>query len=138
MATSLSDIQAKIKALQEEEAKLIEAEKSDVIQVLKEKIAAYNITFKELGFVAPIVRTAAKSKAVTTKDKPVIMYRKSDNETWSGGRGKRPLWVSEIFEQAGKDDQKFREAMVQYLVKTDVPEVPATTELKEEPKKKTK
>ena len=116
MAASLSDIQAKIKALQEQEAMLIESEKSDVIQELREKISAYKISFEELGFVAPIVHTATKSKA-EKKEPAEAKYRDPvSGATWSGGRGKRPQWVKELAEKWEKDGKKFEEEIQSYLI----------------------
>ncbi|WP_312528536.1 H-NS histone family protein [Comamonas sp.] len=117
MATSLSDIQAKIKALQEQEQELIKSEKHDVIQELKEKISAYKITFKELGFTAPVVSTEETAAKAEKKEPAEAKYR--DPETgagWSGGRGKRPAWVNKLSEQWEKDGKKFKDEIQNYLI----------------------
>ncbi|TDS70821.1 H-NS histone family protein [Comamonas sp. JUb58] len=116
MATSLSDIQAKIAALQEQEAKLIESEKDEVIQQLKEKISAYKITFEELGFVAPVVYVAPKNKA-EKKEPAEAKYRDpATGATWSGGRGKRPAWVASLVEQWEKNGKKYEDEIQNYLI----------------------
>jgi DNA-binding protein H-NS len=116
MATSLSDIQAKIKALQEQEKQLIESEKANVIQELKEKIFIYKITFKELGFVVP---TSSIDTTVKTEKKEPAEAKYRDPETgatWSGGRGKRPAWVAALVEQWTKDGKKFETEIQNYLI----------------------
>lgn len=116
MATSLSDIQAKIAALQEQESKLIEAEKDEVIQQLKEKISAYKITFEELGFVAPVAQRVARTKA-EKKEPAEAKYRDpATGATWAGGRGKRPAWVATLVEEWEKDGKKYEDEIQNYLI----------------------
>ena len=115
MANSLSEIQLKIKALQEQEQKLIEAAKSDVIQELKEKISAYKISFEELGFVA---HSSNSSKKIKTDKVPAeAKYRDPvSGSTWSGGRGKRPAWIKTLAEQWEQESKKFEDEIQTYLI----------------------
>ena len=93
MNEKLKDIQAKIKALEEEEQKLINEEKQTIIDRLKEEINTYHITAEDLG-----LELKAKKK---NKAKKVVKYRNGDL-TWSGGRGIKPQWVQEIIKNDGE------------------------------------
>lgn len=99
MATSsLTDIQAQIRAHEEQLAQLkatavkLRAEEiSAVVQDLQRKIAEYGISPKELGLSGKI---SLRRRAAAVASGPI--YRGPGGETWVGGtRGRKPRWLSE-------------------------------------------
>ena len=98
---SLSDITLQIKKKEEEIAQMRKqaeelrvAELAGVIQEVRSKIAEYEITAAELKLAAPKARKGAR---VATTPK----YRGPNDETWSGGRGRKPRWITDAL-AAGK------------------------------------
>ena len=104
MATpSLADIEALIKEraaqiaeLRAAAAKQRQEEISEVLQDVRQKIAEYGISAKELGLTvkpgAPRRRAAAAPTGPT--------YRGPNGETWVGGtRGRKPSWLSKALAQ---------------------------------------
>ena len=109
MAT-LADINSQIKKNEEQIAQLRKQaeelrnqERASVIDEVRKKIAEYGLTASDLklstrggskrGFAAAPVKSAAK-------------YIGPAGETWSGGRGRKPRWVSEAL-AAGKSLSDF-------------------------------
>lgn len=104
MAT-LSDIRSQIEQLQRQEREIIANEKKAVIAQIRQQIAAYGISAADLGFSA--VDGAGRGRKA--KSAPAaVRYRRGD-DTWSGGRGRKPQWVQEVL-GAGEDIEKYRVA----------------------------
>ena len=82
-----------------EEARKKELE--GVIADIKEKIAEYGITAKDLGLS---VDKATTRQAGSSAPAPV-RYRHPDGRTWSG-KGRAPNWIKEA-EEAGKNREDF-------------------------------
>jgi DNA-binding protein H-NS len=104
---SLADINSQIKKHDEQIAQLRKQaedlrnqERSGVIEELRKKIAEYGLTASDLKLSA---RGGAVKRAnvgaVSTK--AAAKYRGPTGETWSGGRGRKPRWVTEAL-AAGK------------------------------------
>ena len=107
MATSLSDIQAEIKKNEEQLAQLRKQaedfrnqERAGVIEELRTKIAEYGLTAADLKLSARGPKVRANKSSTAAK------YRGPDGETWSGGRGRKPRWVTEAL-AAGKSLSDF-------------------------------
>lgn len=102
---TLAEIRAQMAELQKQEAELLAKERDPIIAQMKENISTYSITSAELGFTLSMGQKIAKA---TTKKKAdaVVMYRDGDN-TWAGGRGRRPQWVNEKI-AAGEDIEKYK------------------------------
>jgi DNA-binding protein H-NS len=101
MAT-LADINSQIKKNEEQIAQLrkqAEAlrneERSSVIEEVRKKIAEYGLSASDLKLTGRGGRRAAASAKSAPK------YRGPSGETWSGGRGRKPRWVTEAL-AAGK------------------------------------
>ncbi len=99
---TLADINSQIKKNEEQIAQLrkqAEAlrneERVGVIEDVRRKIAEYGISATELKLTG---RGAGKRSAPA---KSVPRYRGPAGETWSGGRGRKPRWVTEAL-AAGK------------------------------------
>ena len=95
MAT-LADINSQIKKNEEQIAQLrkqAEAlrneERAGVIEDVRKKIAEYGISATELKLTG---RSSGKRTAAV---KSAPKYRGPAGETWSGGRGRKPRWVTE-------------------------------------------
>ena len=74
---------------------------SDVVADIKEKMKAYGLTAQDLGLSGGSRKPSAKSSGSKT-----IKYRGPNGETWSGGRGRKPLWVTAAL-KAGKKIEDF-------------------------------
>lgn len=105
--TTLAEIHAKIEELKKLEAELLAKEREPLIVQMKGQIATYKITATELGFTKSMGEKVAKASKRTTEE-AVVKYRDGDN-TWSGGRGRKPNWVAEKLE-AGEDIEKYKVA----------------------------
>lgn len=101
MATSsLTDIQAQIRAHEEQLAQLkataaeLRAEEiGAVVQDLRLKIAEYGISAKELGLTGKAAPSLARRVAAAASGPT---YRGPNGETWIGGtRGRKPRWLAE-------------------------------------------
>jgi DNA-binding protein H-NS len=84
-----------------EAERMREQEIADAIADIKRKIELYGLTAADLGFAksgpGPVRAKAAKSP---------IKYRGPNGETWSGGRGRKPQWVTQALQQ-GRDLEEF-------------------------------
>lgn len=103
MAT-LADINSQIKKSEEQIAQLrkeAEAlrnqERAGVIEEVRRKIAEYGISATELK----LSTRGAPGRRVQGASKAAPKYRGPAGETWSGGRGRKPRWVTEAL-AAGK------------------------------------
>ena len=98
MATYL-ELMAKAEKLIEEAEELRVKELDGVIADIKEKIQMYGLTAQDLGLAsAPRKR---KAKPAAAKKAPA-RYRGPNGETWSGGRGRKPRWVTEALAKGKK------------------------------------
>jgi DNA-binding protein H-NS len=109
MASSLADINSQIKKHDEQIAQLRKQaeelrnqERSGVIEEIRKKIAEYGLTATDLKLTARVGKRSA-GVAVT---KTAAKYRSPTGETWSGGRGRKPRWITEAL-AAGKSLSDF-------------------------------
>ena len=96
MVTSLASITAEIKKNEEQLAQLKKQaedfrnqERAGVIDELRKKIAEYGLTAADLKL------SSRGPKARAIKSTPAAKYRSPAGEVWSGGRGRKPRWVTE-------------------------------------------
>lgn len=116
MATkSLADINIQIQELQQQAAELQRQadelrnhERATVIAQITEKIAEYSLTAADLRLSVRDMASPGK-KAATSKGttKAPAKYRSATGEEWSGGRGRKPRWVTEAL-AAGKSIEEFK------------------------------
>ncbi|CAN7547316.1 H-NS histone family protein [Variovorax sp. LjRoot84] len=109
MASTLADINSQIKKHDEQIAQLRKQaeelrnqERAGVIEELRKKIAEYGLTAADLKLGT---RGAKRSTGVVTI-KAAAKYRSPTGETWSGGRGRKPRWITEAL-AAGKSLSDF-------------------------------
>jgi DNA-binding protein H-NS len=105
---TLAEVRAQLEALKKQEAELLAKEREPIIQQMRENIAAYNITAVELGFTPSMGQKIAKATKKASGEPAVILYKDGEN-TWSGGRGRKPKWVTEKI-AAGEDIEKYKVA----------------------------
>lgn len=103
MATYL-ELRAKGEKLLAEAEELRVKELNDVIQDIKEKVKAYGLSAQDLGFSGGA--TTRRKRSAGSAPKAAAKYRGPNGETWSGGRGRKPRWVTEAL-AAGKKLEQF-------------------------------
>ena len=103
-ATSYSQIQKQIEALQAQAAKLRTDEVAGVVAKIKEAITVYGLTRLDLFGAGASGAAAPKTKAAGKKSTGA-KYADGKGGEW-GGRGKRPRWLAEAL-AAGKSLQDF-------------------------------
>ncbi|TFZ03072.1 H-NS histone family protein [Ramlibacter henchirensis] len=89
---------------------LRQREIQQTIEEIKSKMQAYGITPQDLGIAQGGRTRAARGSTAkagrNTAPKP-IKYRGPNGEAWSGGRGRKPKWVTEAL-ASGKKLEDFQ------------------------------
>lgn len=70
---------------------------------IREKIQLYGLTAADLGFAGGGPGGARRGKPQAPAP---VKYRGPNGQTWSGGRGRKPQWVTEALKQ-GRDLSEF-------------------------------
>ncbi len=104
-AKTYSEIQDEIVKLQAQADQLRENERAEVIGRIKEAIAVYGLTAKDLGLSvrsagAPGGARKGKSRRRAAAGPEAAKYQDGNGNVW-GGRGPRPRWLREAL-AAGK------------------------------------
>ena len=91
MATYL-ELKEQAEKLMAQAEQLREQEIAEAIADIKEKIRLYGLTAEDIGLArsGPGRRPRARSAPSPVK------YRGPNGETWSGGRGRKPQWVTQV------------------------------------------
>ena len=79
-----------------------EQEIADAIADIKRKIELYGLTAADLGFA----RSGPVGNSRMKPGKSAVKYRGPNGETWSGGRGRKPQWVTQAL-QEGRSLEEF-------------------------------
>lgn len=105
MASTLADINSQIKKNEEHIAQLRKQaeelrnhERAGVIEEIRQKIAEFGLTAADLKLST---RATGGKRSVSAAPSKAAKYRGPAGETWSGGRGRKPRWVTEAL-AAGK------------------------------------
>ena len=93
MATYL-ELKQKAEKLMAEAEQVRQKEIEEVIAEIREKMKAYGLTAQDIG--------GAARKRSSGGPKGVVKYRGPNGETWSGGRGRKPRWVTEALAKGKK------------------------------------
>ncbi len=95
--TDLNKLESQIRELQLKKEELIKSQRDPKLKEVKDLIALFGFTPTELGFIT--IEKAPEQ----VKPKSVPKYRNPQNpeQTWAGGRGKRPTWVVEHTARGG-------------------------------------
>lgn len=97
MATYL-ELKAKAEKMLAEAEELRVKELEAVIADIKQKIADHGLTAQDLGLAGNRKKRSGRPIAA----KPAPRYRGPNGEVWSGGRGRKPNWVSEALAKGKK------------------------------------
>ena len=98
MATYL-ELKEQAEKLLAEAERMREQEIADAVADIKHKIELYGLTAADLGFAK------AGPGQSRTKSKPAVKYRGPNGETWSGGRGRKPQWVTQMLQEGRSLDE---------------------------------
>jgi DNA-binding protein H-NS len=93
MSTYL-ELKQKAEKLMAEAEQMRQKEIDDVIAEIREKMKAYGLTAQDIGGAG---RKRSSGGAAKT-----VKYRGPNGETWSGGRGRKPRWVTEALAKGKK------------------------------------
>ena len=93
MATYL-ELKQKAEKLMAEAEQMRQKEIDDVIAEIREKMKAYGLTAQDIG--------GAGRKRNSGGAKAAVKYRGPNGEAWSGGRGRKPRWVTEALAKGKK------------------------------------
>jgi DNA-binding protein H-NS len=85
-----------------EAERMREQEIAEAIADIKRKIGLYGLTAADLGFARSTGPVSSRPKAA----KSPVKYRGPNGETWSGGRGRKPQWVTQALQQ-GRNLEEF-------------------------------
>lgn len=109
---SLAQINEQIKKSEEQMAALRKqaedirsVEKQGVIAEVIAKIAEYGLSASDLR-LASNAKGSQGTRASKAKEKAAPRYRSPSGETWSGGRGRKPGWITAALAD-GKDLAEF-------------------------------
>jgi DNA-binding protein H-NS len=94
MATYL-ELKQKAEKLMAEAEQMRQKEIDEVIAEIRERMKAYGLTAQDIGAVGRKRNSGGAAKAV-------VKYRGPNGETWSGGRGRKPRWVTEALAKGKK------------------------------------
>ena len=101
MATYL-ELKEQAERLLAQAEEMREKEIADAIADIKEKMRLYGLTAEDLGLGRNAGSRGPRGKASAA----VIKYRGPNGETWSGGRGRKPQWVTQML-QEGRSLEEF-------------------------------
>ncbi|MBB3213054.1 DNA-binding protein H-NS [Herbaspirillum sp. Sphag1AN] len=105
MANELEKLLAQQKDVEAKIEELKRKEREPVIAEIRQKIAQFGITAKELGFAGKTAKVIAFKPVKSVAP----IYANEEGKTWSG-RGKPPLWI------AGPDGKASEKLKKKYLI----------------------
>lgn len=101
MATYL-ELKEQAEKLLAEAERMREQEIADAIADIKRKIDLYGLTAADLGFAKG---GPGNSRPKASAKTGAVKYRGPNGETWSGGRGRKPQWVTQALQQGRSLDE---------------------------------
>ena len=103
------ELKQQAEKLMAEAEQLRRKETQEVIADIKAKIKAYGLTAEDLGFGAAAAARKSSPRAAKAGRVPkapkaakAAKYRGPNGETWSGGRGRKPRWITEALASGKK------------------------------------
>lgn len=94
MATYL-ELKEQAEKLLAEAERMREQEIADAIADIKRKIELYGLTAVDLG----LARSTGPGNSRPKGPKATVKYRGPNGETWGGGRGRKPQWVTQALKE---------------------------------------
>lgn len=101
MATYL-ELKEQAEKLLAEAERMREQEIADAIADIKRKIELYGLTAADLG----LARSGGPGNSRPKAAKAGVKYRGPNGETWGGGRGRKPQWVTQALKE-GRSLEEF-------------------------------
>ena len=101
--SQIQEHDAQIAKLRKQAEELRNQERAGVIDELRRKVAEYGLTAADLKLGG---RGGGKRSVSAAPLKGAAKYRSPTGETWSGGRGRKPRWITEAL-AAGKSLSDF-------------------------------
>ncbi len=98
---TLEELNAQIEELTRQAEEIKAQDRGNVIAELREKVALYGITARELRLDIPSEPYRERRRAGMGGEKPVPKYTDGQGNYWAGGRGRKPAWVQEIINNGG-------------------------------------
>jgi DNA-binding protein H-NS len=98
MATYL-ELMEKAQKLMAEAEQVRQKEISDVIADIRQKMEAYGLTLQDIGGASSTRRRSVSARPTKSKS---VKYRGPNGETWGGGRGRKPRWITEALAKGKK------------------------------------
>jgi DNA-binding protein H-NS len=95
-------LKQKAEKLMAEAEQMRQKEINEVIAEIREKMKAYGLTPRDIGG-GDIRKPRTRSSGAAAK---TVKYRGPNGETWAGGRGRKPKWVSDLL-ASGKKLENF-------------------------------
>ena len=92
------ELKEQAEKLMAEAERMREQEIADAITDIKSKIELYGLTAADLGFARSGPIGNSRVKAAKSAKSPA-KYRGPNGETWSGGRGRKPQWVTKALQE---------------------------------------
>jgi len=96
---SYKELMTQAKQLMEQAEELRKSETKEVIANIRSMMTEYGLTVEDLGFSKSVSTKAPASKKV--KGEPKYANPANPTETYGGGRGVKPKWVSEYLAVPG-------------------------------------
>ncbi|MEJ7932349.1 H-NS histone family protein [Ramlibacter sp. AN1015] len=103
---SYIELKEQAEKLMAEAEKLRQQELEQAIADIKQKMKDYGITARDLGLRGEAGTGAKRAPRGAGAANKVVKYRGPNGETWSGGRGRKPDWISRALKE-GKNLEQF-------------------------------
>lgn len=103
--SSLEELQAQIAELTRQAEEIMARDKLSVVAEARDKIQMYGITARELGLEVATPVTRSRERVAASRARPEPRYRDEHGNEWSGGRGRKPIWVQELLSSGGDIEQ---------------------------------
>ena len=109
MEASYLELKKEVEQMQTQLERARQAEIPKIVAAMRRQIEEYRIApdelYPELSSAARVQNSAGRSSR-TRRDRPA-KYRSPEGETWSGGPGRKPMWVRKI-EERGESIEQYR------------------------------
>jgi DNA-binding protein H-NS len=105
---SYLELKQRAEKLMQEAEEMRQKEIDEVIADIKEKMKSYGLSAQDLGLTGTGGAGAAgpRRRTAAGKSQGAVKYRGPNGETWSGGRGRKPGWVTQALKE-GKNLDEF-------------------------------
>ena len=105
---SYLELKQRAEKLMQEAEEMRQKEIDEVIADIKQKMKAYGLTAQDLGLggTGSVGAGGPRRRTAPGKSQGAVKYRGPNGETWSGGRGRKPHWITQALKD-GKNIEDF-------------------------------